>query len=101
MRMCSWSGSRAPGANFISAVTTPVSLSTTSVLPSTPAKRVFSQGSLRTSTKREASGGRLPWFDAFGVNPLMGSSFPVLADPDDLHGVGAAGLADRLADGEH
>ena len=47
----------APGANFISAVTMPVSRSATRVLPSTPAKRVFSQGSPATSTKRLAIDG--------------------------------------------
>src|SRR5262245_38057215 len=101
--MCSWSGRRAPGANFISEVMRPVSRSTSSVFISTPAKRVFSQGSFATSTKREASGGSSSWRLAFGVNPLMfaSSAFAMLADPHDLHRVRAAGLADRLADREH
>src|SRR3954466_7591395 len=104
--MCWWCGSFAPGANFISMVARPLSRSTTSVLPSTPAKEVFSHGIDSTSTKREASGGRFAWDAALGVIPLMNASsidllrLQVFPDLHDLHGVRAAGLADRLADGE-
>src|SRR6267142_2661065 len=102
--MCWWCGSFAPGANFMSIVAIPVSRSTTRVLPSTPAKEVFSQGSAATSTKRDAMGGNCAWARAFGVCPLMFAPFeaslPVLPDLDDLHGIGSAALADRLADGE-
>src|SRR6266853_2534396 len=36
-----------------------------------------------------------------GMTSLPKLSLPVLPDADDLHRVGPAGLADRLADGEH
>src|SRR5258705_7065548 len=101
--MCWWWGSFAPGANFISMVARLFSRSTTSVLPATPGNEVFSHGSAATSTKRDAIAGSFSCPLAFGVSPLMPavvtSCLQVFPDPDDLHCIRAARLADRLADG--
>src|SRR4051812_27413049 len=104
MRTCSWWGSFAPGANFISMVAMPLSRSTTSVFDSTPGNEVLSHGNAATSTKREASGGNCAWARALGVSPLilsLRSLLGVLSDLHDLHCIRAAGLADGLADSEH
>jgi hypothetical protein len=64
-------GMLAPGAIRSRTVSRPCGLSRNNVLLSTPGNWVFSQGSSRVHTKRDANGPRPAWFFAFGVTPVV------------------------------
>src|SRR5262249_29163320 len=76
---CSWSGSTAPGAKRISAVTSPLPRSNNSVLTSQPGKRVGCHSILAGRTTCECCSD----FCAFAVMASMGSSYNSIFCPDD------------------